>query len=125
MNKSVYLGLSIFEISKTLDHIKPRYQNDAKLCYMGTDSFMINIKTEDFYEDISNDFETGLIHRIMKSIDHCLQDNKKVIVLMKDELGGKIMTEFVALRAKTYSDLTDDDTQVKKAKGTKKCVIKK
>ena len=51
--------------------------------------------------------------------------NKKVIVLMKDELGGKIMTEFVVLRAKTYSHLTDDDTQVKKAKGTKKCVIKK
>ena len=77
MNKSVYLGLSIFEISKTLDHIKPRYQNDAKLCYMGTDSFMINIKTEDFYEDISNDFEKGLIHRIMKSIDHCLQERIK------------------------------------------------
>ena len=46
--------------------------------------------------------------------------NKKVIGLMKDELGGKIITEFVALRPKTYSYLTDDDKNVKKAKGTKR-----
>ena len=51
--------------------------------------------------------------------------NKKVIGLMKDELGGKIMTEFVALRPKTYSYLMDDDSEAKKAKGTKKCVIKR
>ena len=51
--------------------------------------------------------------------------NKKVIGLMKDELGGKIITEFVALRPKTYSYLTDDRKENKKAKGTKKCVIKR
>ena len=50
--------------------------------------------------------------------------NKKVIGLMKDELGGKIITEFVTLRPKTYSYLTDNK-EVKKAKGTKKCIIKK
>ena len=49
-------------------------------------------------------------------------ENKKVIGLMKDELGGKIMTEFVALRPKTYAYLIDD-SEVKKAKGAKKCVI--
>ena len=49
--------------------------------------------------------------------------NKKIIGLMKDELGGKIITEFVTLRPKTYSFLTDDDKEDKKAKGTKKCVI--
>ena len=49
-------------------------------------------------------------------------ENKKVIGLMKDELGGKIMTEFVALRPKTYAYLIDD-SEVKKAKGSKKCVI--
>ena len=63
INKPVYLGLSILEISKRLmyefwyDYIKPKYQNNAKLCYMDRDSFIINIKTEDFYEDISNDVE--------------------------------------------------------------------
>ena len=63
MNKPVYLGLSILEISKTLiyefwhDYIKLKYQNNAKLCCMDTDSFIINIKTEDFFEDIANDVE--------------------------------------------------------------------
>ena len=63
MNKPVYLGLSILEISKTLidefryDFIKPKYHNNLKLCYIDTDSFIINIKTEDFYEDIANDVE--------------------------------------------------------------------
>ena len=51
--------------------------------------------------------------------------NKKVIGLMKDELGGNIITEFVALIPKTYSYLTDDGKEDKKAKGTKKCVIKR
>ena len=50
--------------------------------------------------------------------------NKKVIGLLKDELGGKIITEFVALRPKTYYYLMDDDSEAKKAKGTK-CVIKR
>ena len=58
-------------------------------------------------------------------IDHCLQEkNRKVIGLMKDELGGNILTEFVALRPKTYSYLMDDGNSGKNAKGTKKCVIK-
>ena len=61
MTNSVYLGLSKLEISKTLmyefwqDYIKPKYQNKAKLCYMDSDSFVIHIKPEDFYEGIAND----------------------------------------------------------------------
>ena len=75
--------MSILEISKTLmyefwyDYIKPKFQNNAKLCYMDTDSFIINIKTEDFYEDIANDVEKNLIHQIMKSIDHYQQEKIK------------------------------------------------
>ena len=63
MNKPIYIGMSILDISKTLmyefwyDYIKPKYQDRAKLCYMDTDSFVIHIKTEDFYEDIANDVE--------------------------------------------------------------------
>ena len=59
MNQPVYLDMSILEISKTLiyefwlDYIKPKYQNNAKLCYRDTDSFIIHIKTEDFYENIA------------------------------------------------------------------------
>ena len=63
MNKSIYLVLSILEISKTLmyefwyDYMKPKYANNVKLCYMDTDSFTMNIKSNDFYKDISNDIE--------------------------------------------------------------------
>ena len=63
MNKPVYLDVSILDISKTFmydfwyDYVKPKYQDKAKLCYMDTDSLIIYIKTEDFYEDIVDDVE--------------------------------------------------------------------
>ena len=132
MNKPIYLGLSILEISKTFmyefwyDYMKPKYDNDVKLCYMDTDSFIMNIKTNDFDEDISNDVENRLdISNYEVNRPLPTEKNKKVIGLMKDELGGKIITEFVTLRPKTYSFLADDGKEDKKAKGTKKCVIKK
>ena len=132
MNKPIYLGLSILEISKLLmydfwyDYMKPKYGDSGKLCYMDTDSFLMNIKTEDFYKDIANDVEK----RFDTSNYECdrplpIGKNKKVIGLMKGELGGRVITEFVALRPKTYSYLTDDYKEDKKAKGTKKCVIKR
>ena len=132
MNKPEYLGLSILEISKTLmyefwyDYMKPKYADNVKLCYMDIDIFIINIKTEDFYEDIANavekicDTSTYEVSRPLPT-----GKNKKVIGLMKDELGGKIMTEFVTLRPKTYSHLMDDESEAKDAKGTKKCAIKR
>ena len=132
MNKPIYLGLSILEISKTLmyefwyDYMKPKYNNDVKLCYMDTDSFIMNIRTNDFYKDIANDVENRFdtsnyeVNRPLPT-----GKNKKIIGLMKDELGGKIITEFFTLRPKTYSFLTDDVKEDKKAKETSKCVIKK
>ena len=132
MSKPIYLGLSILGISKTLmyefwyDYMKPKYANNVRLCYMDTDSFIINIKTNDFYKDISNDVENRFdtsnyeVNRPLPT-----GKNKKIIGLMKDELGGKIITEFATLRPKTYSFLTDDGKEDKKARGTKKCVIKK
>ena len=91
---------------------------------MDTDSFIMNIKTEDFYKDIANDvkkrFDTTNyeVNRPLPT-----RKNKKVIGLMNDELGGRVITEYVTLRPKTYSYLTDDFKEDKKAKGTKKCVI--
>ena len=132
MNKPTYLGLSILEISKTsmyeswYDYMKPKYNNDVKLCYMDTDSFIMNIITNDCYEDIESDVENRFdtsnyeVNRPLPT-----GKNKKIISLMKDELGGKIITGFVTLRPKTYSFLTDDGKEDKKAKGTKKHVIKK
>ena len=132
MNKTIYLGLSILVISKILmyefwcDYMKPKYGNDVKLCYMDADSFIMSIKTNDFYKDIANDVEKRF-DTSNYEVDRPLPTgkNKKVIGLMKDELGGGITAEFAALRPKTYSYLTDDCTENKKAKGTKKCVIKR
>ena len=93
---------------------------------MDTDSFIMNIKAEDLYEDIANDVEKRS-DTSNYEVDRPLPTgkNKKVIGLMKDELGGRIIREFVALRPKTYSYLTDDCKEDKKAKVTKKCVIKR
>ena len=132
MDKPIYLGLSILDISKILmykfwyDYMKPKYGNDAKLCYMDTDSFVMNIKTNDFYKDIANDVEKRFDSSNCE-VNRPLPTgmNKKVIELMKNELGGKIITEFVTLRPTTYSYLTDDGKEDKKAKRTKKCVIKR
>ena len=108
------------------DYMKPKYVNRVKLCYMDTDSFIMSIKTNDFFKDISIDvdkrFDT-LNYEINRPLP--TGKNKKVIGLMKDELGGKIITEFVTLRPKTYSYSTDDGKEDKKAKGTKKCIIKR
>ena len=86
----------------------------------------MNIKTNDFYKDIANDVECKFDttnYEVNRPLP--MGKTKKVIGLMKDELGGKIITEFVTLRPKTYSYLTDDGKEDKKAKGTKKCIIKR
>ena len=120
MNKPIYLGMPILGISKTLmyefwyDYIKPKYQGKAKLCYMDTDSFINHIKTEDFYKDIANDVEkcfdtSSYVENDKKPLP--VSKNKKVIGPFKDQLGVKIMIEFVGLRAKTYAYLMDDDSE--------------
>ena len=107
MNKPVYLDFSILQTSRTLmyelwyGYIKPKYQNNAKLCYMDTGSFIIHTKTEDFYKDIAGDIEKR--YDISNyEVDRPLPKgmNKKAIDLMKDELERMILTEFVALRSK-------------------------
>ena len=124
MHKPVYLGLSILEICKTImyefwyDYIKQKYQKNAKLCYVDTDSFIINIKTEDFYKDIADNVEKRFdtsnygVNRPLTTEKKI----KKVIGLMKDELEVKIMAEFIGFRPKTYSYLMDDGNSDKKQK---------
>ena len=131
MNNPIQLGQAKLDISKILmyefwyDYIKSKYGDKATLCYKDTDSFISYTKTEDFYEDITNDVERWF--DTSNSSKKPLQTDvtKKVIGKFKDELGDKIMTEFVALRAKTYAYLTDDGSEHKRAKGTKKCIIKR
>ena len=99
MNKPVYLGMSILDISKTLmyefwyDYLKPKYKDKAKLCYMDTDSFVIHIFTGDFFEDINNDVERWFDISNYKNGKRTLpmSMNKNVIGLFKDELVERIL----------------------------------
>ena len=133
MNKQVYLGQAILDLSKIVmyefhyDYMVPKYGlEELKLCYMDTDSLVYDIKTEDFYKDIADDVPARF-----GTSGYCPNQplpvglNKKVIGLMKDELGGKIMTDFVALRPKLYSYKKLDGSEDKKCKGIKKCIVKK
>ena len=94
-----------------------------ELCYTDTDSFIVHIKTKDFYEDINNDFEEWFDTSNYKTDRPLLMTdkNKKVLGKFKDEWGGgRIMTKFVGLRSKTYTYLIDD-FEKKRNNGVKKC----
>ena len=85
---------------------------------MDVDNFLIHIKTEDLYKEIANNVEKWFdTSNYSKDNNRPLPVgwNKKVISLFKDELGGKIMKEFVGLRAKTWAYLMDDDSEHKKS----------
>ena len=143
INKPIYLGEAVLDLSKTLmfefwyDYLKPMYGDKIRLCYTDTDSFIMHIKADDFYKDISADVDKWFDTSNFNKNDNRLLEigkNKKVLGKFKDELGGKIMAKLCALRAKTYSflidDFTDDDYEKnrmvnKKAKGTKKCFVKR
>ena len=133
-NKPVYLGMSILDLSKTLmyelhyNYIKQKYGDKAKLLFTDNDSLMYEIQTEDFYKDINEDVK----HRFDTS-DYPPNHpsgipsgfNKKVLGMFKDEAVGKVIDEFVGLRAKLYSYKMFEGEESKKCKGVKKLVVKK
>ena len=134
MNKPVYLGMSILDLSKTVmydfyyNYIKPKYGNKAKLLFTDTDSFLFEIQTKDFYNDIAEDvkdrFDTSDYPKNHPSgIPTGI--NKKVLGMFKDEAAGKVIKEFVGLRAKLYSYKMDEGKENKRCKGIKKAVVKK
>ena len=109
MNKPVYLGQAILDLSKIIlcefhyDYMLPKYGNNLKLCYMDTDSLIYDIKMKDFHKDIAEDVEARFDTSGYCDRPFPVGKNKKVIGLMKDELGGEVMKEFVSLRPKMYS----------------------
>ena len=122
MNKPIYLGQAILDLSKIVmyefhyNYMKQKYNKDKlQLCYMDTNSLVYHIKTKDFFANISDDIPTRF-----DTSGYCpncplpVGLNKKVIGLMKDELGGAIMTEFIALRPKLYSYIKLDGSEDKK-----------
>ena len=131
MNKPVHLGQAILDLSKIVmyefhyDYMKRKYDDDKlTLCYMDTDSLIYSIETDDFYKDIADEVANRFDpsgYNPDRPLPMGL--NKKVIGLMKDELGGDIMTEFVTLRPKMYACKTGS-AESKKCKGIKKCMVK-
>ena len=126
MNKPVYLGLSILDLNKIVmyefwyDYVKPKYGENAKLCYMDTDSFIVHVKTDDIYKDIAGNVELRFDTSNFQIDSPLLKGkNKKVNGLMKDELGGQIMKEFVELTVNICSYLKVNNDEDKKAKGSK------
>ena len=133
LNKPIYLGMSILDLSKTLmykfhyDYIKPKYGKNADLLFTDTDSLCYEIRTEDIIKDISDDvpdwFDTSNYDK-----DHpsgiTTGANKKVVGMMKDECGSKHIKKFVGLRSKLYAYEIVEVGEEKKCKGVKKNVIK-
>jgi len=128
LDKPIYLGFCILELSKLLMYetfynvFQPKF-NDLSLLYMDTDSFVFNIYTKDVYEDLKE-----LSHIMDFSeypTDHPLYDvtNKKIVGKMKDELSGDIMTEFIAIRSKCYAYKTQNGNNTKKCKGVQKLSV--
>ena len=133
-DKPVYLGMCILDLSKTLmydfhyNYIKKKSGDKAKLLFTDTDSLMYEIKTEDFYKDISGDVKDGF-----DTSDYPPNHpsgipsgfKKKVLGMFKDEVKGNVIDEFVGLRAKLYSFKMFEGEETKKCKGVKKSVFKK
>ena len=126
MNKPVYLGQAILDLIKIVmyefhyDYMKCKYNDDRlTLCYMYTDSLIYDIATDDFYKDIADDVAAGFsMSRYNPDRPLPVGLNKKVIGLMKDELGGGIMSDFVTLRPKMYAYKVGS-SESKKCKGIK------
>jgi hypothetical protein len=134
-NKPIYLGMCILDLSKTLmydfhyNYTKKKYGDRAKLLYTDTDSLAYEIKTDDFYIDITDDVEKLFdTSEYPKNHPSGIKTgvNKKVIGMFKDEACGMQIEEFVGLRAKSYSyKMFENGKEEKKCKGIKKNIVKK
>ena len=130
MDKPLYVGMCILELSKLLmydfhyNYILPKYP-DAKLLFTDTDSLTYHIKTEDIYADFFADREQFDNSDYPSDSKFYFAENKKVIGKFKDETAGVPIREFIGLKSKMYSISLDNDKDSKKAKGVKKNVVKK
>lgn len=109
------------------DYLKPKYGEKFKLLCTNTDSFILRIETEDFCKDIAHDLNEWFDTSAYDKKDNRplpIGINEKVLGKFKDELNGKVMTEFCELTAKTLA-FSYDYEEIKKAKGTKKCAVAK
>ena len=127
LNKPIYVGMSVLDLSKHLMYdfyyntLKARYGENVRLLYTDTDSLIVKVDTEDIYADMKKNLDEYDTSNFPE--DHPLYSttNKKVIGKFKDELGGKVLTEFIGIRPKMYSFVGEDSG--KRAKGVKKSIL--
>ena len=131
LNRPAYVGMCIFDLSKTLmydfhyNYVKRKYNDTAKLLFTDTDSLTYEIQTEDAYKDIWYDKDKFDNSEHPESSPYFDKSNKKVIGKFKGEVSGIPINEFIGLRSEMYSYLKDTNECGKTAKGIKKNVIKK
>ena len=130
-NRPIYIGMCVLDLSKILlydyyyNYLKPKYGENCQLLYTDTDSLLLHIHCEDFYKDIGETLHLYDTSDYPEDHPQHSMVNNKIPGKLKDEVSGKPIQEVVCLRSKMYSILLDDDTNTKKAKGTKQCVVKK
>ena len=117
LNKPAYNGLYILEFTKVLmyefhyDYIKNKYSNNSRLLFTDTDSLMYEIKTEDVYEDFSNDKEMFGFSYYSTNSKYYDNSNKLVVGKTKDETAGVVIEKFVGLKPKMYPYLVNDNSE--------------
>jgi hypothetical protein len=131
LNRPIYAGFTILELSKTFmydfhyNYVKRKYPTSSKLLFTDTDSLAYEIFTDNIYKDMLD--EMHLFDTSNFKTDHFLysKTNMKVLGKMKDELDGRLVREFVGLRSKMYSFLEESGTSKKVGKGIMKATLKK
>lgn len=132
MNKPIYLGMCILEISKILIYLFHYsfmcivYGNRCYIVYMDTDSLVYVTKGDlDIYKLMADNIDKFDTSNYAENNAYNLPlVNKRQLGLMKDELGGQIITEFVGLRSKMYAMRVNDEDKIKKIKGIKSNIVK-
>ena len=132
LDKPIYIGFTVLELSKHLmfdcyyNCFKRYYDEDITLAYFDTDSYLFEIKTEDYYQDLANIFN-DIMDFSNFSKEHFLYDKskEKVIGYLKDEFGGQPVSEFIGLKSKLYSIKYGHKQNKRTAKGVQKSIIKK
>ena len=134
LNKPVYIGLAVLDLSKLMmvdywyNQMKPRYGDKARMLYTDTDSFVMELETDDLYADMVRDghlydtsnYKSGPLAALSRQHP----EKARAVGLMKDEMGGNVLHSFVGLKPKTYS-CSGEGKVVKKAKGNSSTVTAK
>ena len=129
LNRPVYVGMCVLDLSKHLmydfyyNQLKKQYGERCQLLYTDTDSLLLEIQTENVYEDMGRSAHLYDTSNYPKDHPQYSTVNEKVVGKMKDECVGRLIAEYVGLRPKMYSILEASGRNIKKAKGVKRSVV--